>query len=153
VNFGFTEEGDKMKISVGSDHAGYKYKEIIKKYLTEKGYEVIDHGAFSEESSDYPDFIRPAAQDVVEGKSDKGIGVCGTGIGVSIVANKVKGIRAAQAVNEIMAKLSIEHNNANFLALGERVTEEKDIIPIVEAWLNARFLGGRHLRRINKIEN
>jgi ribose 5-phosphate isomerase B len=141
-----------MTISLGSDHAGFKYKEIIKKYLAEKGIEVIDHGAFSEESSDYPDFVRPAALDVAEGKAEKGIGVCGTGIGVSIVANKVKGIRAAQAVNEEMAKLSIEHNNANFLALGERVTDEKDIIPIVDTWLNSQFLGGRHLRRINKIE-
>lgn len=141
-----------MKISLGSDHAGFKYKEIIKKYLTEKGFEVVDHGAYSEESSDYPDFIRPAAKDVAEGKADKGIGVCGTGIGVSIVANKVKGIRAAQAINEKMAKLSIEHNNANFLALGERVIEEKDIIPIIDVWLNSQFLGGRHLRRINKIE-
>jgi ribose 5-phosphate isomerase B len=142
-----------MKISLGSDHAGYKYKEIIKKYLTEKGIEVIDHGAFSNESCDYPDFIRPAAIDVAEGKAEKGIGVCGTGIGVSMVANKIKGIRAAQVVNEDMAKLSIEHNNANFLALGERVTEEKDIIPILETWLNSKFLGGRHLRRINKIDN
>jgi ribose 5-phosphate isomerase B len=141
-----------MTISLGSDHAGFKYKEIIKKYLAEKGIKVIDHGAFSEESSDYPDFVRPAALDVAEGKAEKGIGVCGTGIGVSIVANKVKGIRAAQAVNEEMAKLSIEHNNANFLALGERVTDEKDIIPIVDTWLNSQFLGGRHLRRINKIE-
>jgi ribose 5-phosphate isomerase B len=142
-----------MKISLGADHAGYKYKELIKKYLTEKGIEVIDHGSFSDESSDYPDFIKSTATDVAKGRTEKGIGICGTGIGVSIVANKVKGVRAALVMNEKMARLSIEHNNANFLALGANVLEEKDLIPIIETWLNSQFQGGRHLRRVEKIEN
>lgn len=142
-----------MKISIASDHAGYRYKEIIKKYLIEKGHEVFDHGAFSNESSDYPDFVRPAALDVVENRTEKAIGVCGSGIGVSIVANKVPGIRAANVFNEKMAELSVQHNNANFLALGERFTDENDVLKIVEAWLNAKFEGGKHERRVNKIEN
>ena len=142
-----------MKISIASDHAGYRYKEIIKKHLIDKGFEVIDHGAFSNESSDYPDFIRPAAIDVVEQRAEKAIGVCGSGIGVSIVANKVKGIRAANVFNEKMAELSVQHNNANFLALGERFTDENEVLKIVDAWLNARFEGGKHERRVNKIED
>jgi len=142
-----------MKISVGADHAGYKYKEIIKKYLTDKGFEITDHGTFSAESTDYPDYIRPAAVDVAEGKSDKGIGVCSTGVGASIVANKVKGIRAALVTNEKVARLSREHNDANFLTLGANVVDEKDLIPIIEAWLDAQFQGGRHQRRVDKIEN
>ncbi|MGE5400653.1 MAG: ribose 5-phosphate isomerase B [Ignavibacteriales bacterium] len=141
-----------MKIALGSDHAGFRYKEIIKNHLRENGYEVIDHGTFSEESADYPDFIRPAAEDVSEGRADKAIGVCGSGIGVSIVANKVKGIRAALVLNETMASLSVQHNNSNFLALSEQFIEEKNLLKIVDAWLNSEFEGGRHLRRINKIE-
>ncbi len=141
-----------MKISLAADHAGFKYKEIIKKYLQEKGYEIIDHGVFSEDSADYPDFIRPAAQDISENKSEKAIGVCGSGIGVSIVANKIKGVRAANVVNEEMAKLSRLHNDANFLALGERLIKEEDVIKIVDAWLNTNFEGGRHQKRVDKIE-
>lgn len=142
-----------MKISLASDHAGYKYKEMLKEYLTKKGYEVIDHGANSPDSSDYPDFIRPAAQDVAENRAEKGIGVCGSGVGVSIVANKVRGIRAANVFNEKMAELSVQHNNANFLALGERFLDEEQIKKIVDVWLNAKFEGGKHERRVNKIEN
>lgn len=141
-----------MVISIGSDHAGYKVKEIVKKMLTEKGIEVIDHGTFSEDSCDYPDFIRPTANDVVNGKADKGIGVCGSGIGAAITANKVKGIRAAQVLDTEMARLSVEHNNANFLALAERLTDENEIKNIVDTWLSAKFQGGRHQRRIDKIE-
>lgn len=141
-----------MKISLASDHAGYNYKEVLKKYLSDKGYEVIDHGTYSPDSTDYPDYIRPAAQDVVDNKADKGIGVCGSGIGVSIVANKVKGIRAANVFNEKMAELSIQHNNANFLALGERFLTQEEMFHIVDAWLNAKFEGGKHERRVNKIE-
>lgn len=141
-----------MKISLSADHAGYRYKEIIKKYLQEKGYEVIDHGAFSEESSDYPDFVKPAALDVVEKRSDKAIGVCGSGQGTAIAANKIKGIRAALAVNEKMAELAVQHNNSNFLALGQRFIDEKDLLKIVDSWLNAHFEGGRHEKRVAKIE-
>ncbi|MCU7497034.1 MAG: ribose 5-phosphate isomerase B [Ignavibacteria bacterium] len=141
-----------MKIAIASDHAGFRYKEIIKKYLCEKGFEVLDHGTASEESVDYPDFIRPAALEVAMNKVDRAIGVCGSGIGVSIVANKVRGVRAALALNEQMAELSVMHNNANFLALSERFIDENCLLKIVDAWLNAKFEGGRHLRRVNKIE-
>lgn len=141
-----------MKIAIASDHAGFRYKEIIKTYLSDKGYEVIDHGTFSEESADYPDFIRPAAQDVAMNRAERAIGVCGSGIGVSIVANKVKGVRAALALNEQMAELSVRHNNANFLALSQNFIDEKCLLKIVDAWLSAEFEGGRHLRRVNKIE-
>lgn len=141
-----------MKISLASDHAGFRYKEIIKKYLQDKGYEVIDHGVYSEESADYPDFIRPAALEVAEAKAEKGIGVCGSGIGVSMVANKVKGVRAALAITEEMAELSRRHNDANFLALGERLIKEEDLLKIVDKWLSTAFEGGRHVRRVGKIE-
>ncbi|MGE5432708.1 MAG: ribose 5-phosphate isomerase B [Syntrophomonadaceae bacterium] len=141
-----------MIIAIASDHAGFRYKEIIKTYLSDKGFEVLDHGTFSEESADYPDFIRPAALDVAMNRADRAIGVCGSGIGVSIVANKVHGVRAALALNEQMAKLSVNHNNANFLALSQNFIDEKCLLKIVDTWLNAEFEGGRHLRRVNKIE-
>ena len=141
-----------MKIAIACDHAGFLYKEIIKNYLLTKGFEVLDHGTFSKESVDYPDFIRPAALDVAMNRAGKAIGVCGSGIGVSIVANKVSGVRAALVLNEQMAELSVKHNNANFLALSENFIDEKCLLNIVETWLNAEFEGGRHLRRVNKIE-
>ncbi len=142
-----------MKISIASDHAGYKFKQLIKEYLQKKGYEVIDHGTFSPDSVDYPDFIKLAAEDVSNKNCDLGIGVCGSGIGVSIVANKFKGVRAALVVDEQMAELSRKHNNANFLALGERFLNEKKLYKILDAWLNSEFEGGRHERRVKKIEN
>lgn len=142
-----------MKISIASDHAGFKHKELIKKYLKEKGYTVIDHGTFSSDSVDYPDFIKLAAKDVSENLSDAGIGVCGSGIGASIVANKFKGVRAALVLDEEMAELSRRHNDANFLALGERLSSEDKIIKILDIWLNTAFDGGRHERRVKKIEN
>jgi len=142
-----------MKISIASDHAGYKYKQIIIKYLIEKGFVIIDHGTFSSDSVDYPDFIKLAAKDVSEHTSDLGIGVCGSGIGVSIVANKFKDVRAALVVDEEMAELSRRHNNANFLALGERLLNEKNIYKILDIWLNTEFEGGRHERRVKKIED
>lgn len=141
-----------MKISIASDHAGYKYKQLIKKYLEERGFEVIDHGTSSTDSVDYPDFIKLAAKDVSEHTSDLGIGVCGSGIGVSIVANKFKGVRAALVLDETMAKLSRKHNDANFLALGERLMDENKIEKILDVWLNTKFEGGRHERRVRKIE-
>lgn len=142
-----------MTISLGADHAGYKYKEIIKKHLEEKGYKVVDHGVDSEESADYPDFIRPAALDVAEKKAELGIGVCGSGIGVSIVANKVDGIRAALVLNEKSAALSRQHNDANFLALSQNQIPQDELLKIVDTWLSSRFEGGRHQRRVDKIEN
>ncbi len=142
-----------MKIALASDHAGFKYKLLIKNYLEKKGFVVIDHGTFSSDSVDYPDFIKLAAKDVSEHSADLGIGVCGSGVGVSIVANKFKGVRAALVVDEKMAELSRKHNDANFLALGERMLDEKNIYKILDVWLNTEFEGGRHERRVKKIED
>jgi len=141
-----------MKISISSDHAGFRYKELIKNYLSNKGYEIIDRGTFSEEPVDYPDFIQKSANDVINGQAEFGIGVCGSGIGVSICANKVKGIRAALVLNEEMASLSRKHNNANFLALSQKFIDENHLFSIVDIWLNTGFEGGRHQRRIDKLE-
>ncbi|NWF90479.1 MAG: ribose 5-phosphate isomerase B [Ignavibacteriaceae bacterium] len=142
-----------MIISIASDHAGFQYKQFIKKYLEEKGFTVLDHGTFSSDAVDYPDFIKLAAKDVSAHKADFGIGICGTGIGVSIVANKFKGVRAALVLDEDMAELSRRHNNANFLALGQRISDTEKIIKILDVWLNTGFDGGRHERRVNKIED
>ena len=141
-----------MKISLASDHAGYKFKQLIKNYLENKGFVVIDHGTFSSDSVDYPDFIKLAAKDVSEHNSDLGIGICGSGIGASIVANKFKGVRAALVLDEEMAELSKRHNDANFLALGERILDEAKLIKILDVWLTTKFEGGRHERRVKKIE-
>jgi ribose 5-phosphate isomerase B len=113
---------------------------------------IIDHGTFSSDSVDYPDFIKLAAKDVAEHSSDLGIGICGSGIGVSIVANKFKGVRAALVFDEEMAGLSRRHNDANFLALGERLLDEDKLTKILDVWLNTKFEGGRHERRVTKIE-
>jgi len=142
-----------MKISLASDHAGYKFKQLIKNYLEKKGFVVIDHGTFSSDSVDYPDFIKLAAKDVSEHNSDLGIGVCGSGIGTSIVANKFKGVRAALVFDEEMAELSKRHNDANFLALGERLLDETKLTKILDVWLTTKFEGGRHERRVKKIED
>jgi ribose 5-phosphate isomerase B len=141
-----------MKISISSDHAGFRYKELIKNYLIKKGYEITDRGTSSEESVDYPDLIQKSAKDVAEHKADFGIGVCGSGIGVSISANKVKGVRAALVLNQEMASLSRQHNNANFLALSQKFIEENQLFNIVNIWLNTAFEGGRHQRRVDKLE-
>jgi ribose 5-phosphate isomerase B len=141
-----------MIISLSADHAGFQYKELIKKYLVEKGIEVIDRGTFSEDSVDYPEYVQKSAADVIGGSAKYGIGVCGSGIGVSISANKVKGIRAALVLNEEMASLSKKHNNANFLALSEKFIDKVNLYKIVDTWLNTEFEGGRHQRRIDKLE-
>ena len=141
-----------MIISLSADHAGFQYKELIKKHLSEKGFKVIDRGTFSEDSVDYPDYVQKSAADVISGNADFGIGVCGSGIGVSIAANKVKGIRAALVLNEEMASLAKKHNNSNFLALSEKFIDRNHLFGIVDAWLNSEFEGGRHQRRIDKLE-
>lgn len=141
-----------MKIAIASDHAGFAYKEIIKTTLMEKGHEVIDFGARSTEPSDYPDFIRPAAQAVADGKCERGIVLGGSGNGEAIVANKVPGIRCAIAWDIRSATLSRQHNDANVLSLGERMLSIHEAVEIVETWLDTPFQGGRHLTRIRKIE-
>ncbi len=142
-----------MKISIGSDHAGYELKELIKNHLEEKGFEVIDKGTFSKESVDYPLFGEAVAKSVSEGESTRGIVICGTGIGISISANKVKGVRAALCTNEYMARMSRKHNDANILALGSRVLGTDLAISIVDVFLSTEFEGGRHEKRVQLIQN
>ncbi len=141
-----------MKIAIGSDHAGFEYKEAIKNYLIEKGYDVVDKGTYSKESTDYPIFARAVAEEVSKGNVDRGIVICGTGIGVSITANKVPGVRAALCTNEFMARLSRQHNDANVIAIGARVIGLEHGIAIIETFLNTDFEGGRHERRVHLIE-
>lgn len=140
-----------MKIAIGSDHAGFEAKENIKKQLDSMGIEYQDMGTYSTESVDYPDFGAKVGEAVASGEADEGIVVCGTGIGISIAANKIHGIRAALAWNEDTARLAREHNDANVLAVGGRTTTPEMISKIVKAWFAANFEGGRHQGRVNKI--
>ncbi|HHV39470.1 MAG TPA: ribose 5-phosphate isomerase B [Tepidimicrobium sp.] len=142
-----------MKIGIGSDHGGFELKEYIKKYFKDNGIQYIDYGTNSSDSVDYPDYGRKVADGVVSGEIDKGIVICGTGIGISIACNKVKGIRAALCGDTYSARMSVEHNDANILALGGRVLGKDLAIEIVATWLNAQFKGGRHGRRIEKISD
>ncbi|MCX7736521.1 MAG: ribose 5-phosphate isomerase B [Candidatus Kapabacteria bacterium] len=141
----------KEKIAVASDHAGYDLKQELIKFLEIEGYKVDDFGTNDKSSCDYPDFAFKASKSVAEKLNDFGILICGTGIGMSIVANKVKGIRAANCCSVDMAKLSREHNDANILTLGARLLNLEEAKSIVVAFLNSKFEGDRHLRRINKI--
>ena len=145
------DSSSKPRIAVGADHAGFRAKESIKNYLQGAGYQVDDMGTNSEESVDYPDFARAVAEQVMSGKESLGVVVCATGIGVSIAANKVEGIRAALAHDSLTARRAREHNNANVLALGGKIVGEDEAIAIVQEFLNAKFAGGRHQRRIDKI--
>ncbi len=141
----------KPRIVIGADHAGYHAKENIKKYLEQAGYAVDDVGTWSEESVDYPDFARAVSERVISGQDQLGILACATGIGMSIAANKVPGIRAALAHDAMTARLAREHNDANVLAIGGRVLDDAKAIEIVRDFLNAQFAGGRHQRRIDEI--
>jgi len=141
----------KPRIALGADHAGFQAKESIRKYLEAAGYVVDDAGTTSEESVDYPDFAAKVARRVQQGQDDLGILVCGTGIGMAITANKVGGVRAAVAHDALTARMSREHNDANVLALGARVLNERQIIEVTESFLSAQFAGGRHQRRVDKI--
>ena len=140
-----------MKIAIGSDHVGLELKPIIIEYLKELGHEVKDFGPYSSERTDYPDYAEKVASEVVAGNFDQGILICGTGVGISIAANKVKGIRAVCCSEPYSAKLSKEHNNTNILAFGSRVVGAELAKMIVKEWLDAEFEGGRHSRRIDKI--
>ncbi len=140
-----------MKIAIGSDHGGFPLKETVKAYLQENGHDITDLGCFSIESVDYPDFALKVAQAVASGVFEKGILMCGTGIGISISANKVKGIRAALCHDHLTASLAARHNNANILCMGGRTTGPETAKDIVDAWLNTPFEGGRHKRRLAKI--
>ncbi len=140
-----------MKIVLASDHGGFELKEAIKEHLINKGHDLNDIGVYDTKSVDYPDYGKRAALMVANKEAEKGIIVCGTGIGISIAANKVKGIRCALCTNEYMARMSRMHNNANMLALGGRVTGVGVAIDMVDAWLSTEFEGGRHENRVNKI--
>lgn len=140
-----------MKIAIGADHAGFEVKEKIKQQLEEMNLEVEDLGTNSTESVDYPDFGAKVGRAVASGEAEEGIVVCGSGIGIAIAANKIHGIRAAQAWNEETARLARQHNNANVLSIGARVLPEDEIPKIVKAWFDAKFEGGRHEGRVEKI--
>jgi len=140
-----------MKIAIGSDHAGFRLKEIVKNFLKTRNIEVEDFGTYTEESVDYPDYAFKVGEAVARKDFDFGILICGSGIGMSIAANKVKGVRAALCNDLYTANVSREHNNANILCMGGRVIGEEVAKEIVSVWLNAKFEGGRHERRVNKI--
>jgi len=140
-----------MKIAIGSDHAGFELKEIISQLLKEMGHEVIDMGTASNSSVDYPDFAETVSKAVSEGSVDRGILICGTGIGMSIVANKFKNVRAALCNDLFTAKMSRLHNDANVLAIGGRIVGKDLAKEIVNIWINTPFEGGRHSKRLEKI--
>lgn len=142
-----------MKIAIAADHGGYLLKEMIIGFLSNyEGVEVLDLGTNSAESVDYPKFGFACAETVANGDADRGIVCCGTGIGISIAANKVKGIRCALCTSVEMAKLSREHNNANMLALGGRTTKPEDALMMVDTWIKTEFLGDRHARRVAMLD-
>lgn len=140
------------KIAIGCDHAAFNEKEKLKFYLIKKGYDLFDVGTNSLDSVDYPSFGHKVGRMVANNKVSKGIVICGSGIGISIAANKVKGIRAALCTTSGHAEMSRKHNDANVLAIGARMTDYNTILEIVNTWLNTEFEGGRHLERINLIE-
>ena len=138
-------------LAIGSDHGGLALKEVIKKQLTDLNIEFEDMGTYTTDSVDYPEYGAKVARAVASGQCERGIIICGTGIGISIAANKVKGIRAAVCHNEFTAQMCREHNNAQILSMGARVLEEDMALRIVETFLNTEFAGGRHEIRVNKL--
>ena len=141
-----------MRIAVASDHAGYLYKTLLATHLSQAGHEVVDFGAHSEEPADYPDFIRPAAEAVARGECERGIVLGGSGNGEAMAANRVKGVRCAVCWSQESARLARAHNDANMIALGRRLLSEREAIAIVTTWLTVDFEGGRHARRIAKLD-
>ncbi|SCJ49645.1 Ribose-5-phosphate isomerase B [uncultured Eubacterium sp.] len=141
-----------MIIAMANDHGGLALKKIVKEHLIERGYKVVDLGTHSEESVDYPIYGKSCGEAVASGKADLGVVVCGTGIGISIAANKVKGIRCGLCTSVEMAELTKKHNNANILALGGRTTDPELAIKITDAWLDTEFEGGRHKRRTDMLD-
>ena len=140
-----------MKIAIACDHGAYDLKEAVKEHLTKQGHELVDFGTHSRESCDYPDFAGPAAKAVAAGQCEKGIVLCTTGIGVSITANKVKGIRCALLSDLMSAKMTRQHNDTNVMAMGAGVVGQMLALQIVDTWLGTEFEGGRHQRRIDKM--
>ncbi len=140
-----------MKIAIGADHAGFALKERLRERLASEGHEVVDFGTNSAESCDYPDFAQAVAREVGQGRTDRGILVCSTGIGMAMAANKVAGVRAAPAESEDEVRLTREHNDANVLTLGAKYLDETRAGALVEIFLSTEFSGGRHARRVAKI--
>lgn len=142
-----------MRIALGCDHRGYRLKEYLKEALSSEGFEVMDFGTFSEESTHYPIYAHKVALAVAKGEADFGVLICATGIGMSIAANKVKGVRAAHVCTDEMVKLSREHNNANVICFGSLYADEEKSLRWVKIFINTAFEGGRHLIRVNMLEN
>lgn len=140
-----------MKIAIACDHGGYRLKNVLINEIKGQGYEVIDYGCYNEESCDYPDYASQAARAVASGECDKGVVVCGTGIGVSITCNKINGIRCALVHDVFSAKATRAHNDSNMLAMGQRVIGEGLALEILNAWLHTEYEGGRHDARIKKL--
>jgi len=142
-----------MRLAIGSDHRGVRYRGIIKDLLERMGHVVQDFGADAPGSVDYPDYAFPVAQSVARGESDRGVLICATGIGMSMAANRVKGVRAALCLNEWMARMARLHNDSNVLCLGQDVIDEPTMRAVVRTWLSTEFEGGRHCRRLQKIDS
>jgi ribose 5-phosphate isomerase B len=140
-----------MRIAIGADHAGFSLKDQLRTQLTSEGHEVVDFGTTGTESCDYPDFAQAVARDVAQGKSDRGVLVCSTGVGMAMAANKVDGARAAQAMNEEEVRLTREHNDANVLTFGARYFDAPTAMNLIHIFLTTEFLGGRHARRVAKM--
>ena len=141
-----------MRIAIASDHAGFRHKTVLAEYLGRHGHDVVDFGTDSEEAVDYPDFVIPAARSVAGGECDRGIVFGGSGNGEAIAANRVPGVRCALCWNEETARLARLHNDANMIALGQRLVSQEAALAIVEIWLATPFEGGRHVRRIEKLD-
>ena len=141
-----------MKIAIGSDHAGFIYKEKIKQFLNALGHDVTDFGTDSEEPVDYPLFIRPVAEAVARGEVERGVVLGGSGNGEAMAANRVKTVRCALCWNVVSARLARQHNDANMISLGQRMLSEEEALEIVRVWLETDFEGGRHLRRIQLLD-
>lgn len=140
-------------LAIGSDHGGFELKNHVINHLKQRGIEYKDYGCYDENSVDYPDIAKSVGEAVVSGECENGILICGTGIGISIAANKIKGVRAALCSDVYSAKMTKEHNNANIICMGGRVIGRELAFMIVDAWLDAEFQGGRHQARIDKIHN
>ncbi|MDD2190272.1 MAG: ribose 5-phosphate isomerase B [Eubacteriales bacterium] len=142
-----------MKIALAADHGGFELKEKVKAYLQDKDHDVLDLGCNTDESVDYPSYGKACGEAVASGEAERGIVICGTGIGISIAANKVKGIRCALCTSLFMAEMSRKHNDSNILSLGGRILEHDFALNIVEVWLSTEFEGGRHQRRVDLLDS
>ena len=140
-----------MKIAIGCDHGGIVLKDAVIRAITETGMEYVDYGTFTEESVDYPDYAEKVGRAVASGEADRGVLMCGTGIGISIAANKIKGIRCAHVTDAFQAEMCRQHNDANIIAMGGRINSPEDAYEFTKIFLTTPFVGGRHLRRVEKI--